>query len=231
MSWTCAYTSSDRLRRCELDHLIVFCAEGAPETAALRALGLVDDSGQTHQGQGTANRRIPFTNAFVELAWVHDAQEAQSALARPTQLWQRWSHRATGSPFGLVFRPGVDQTVESLPFPSWSYRPPYLPAPLAIEVAKDIRPEEPLIFFLPFARRRGSSLEVIEQPAGIATIGKVTLHGPQASPPSQAMELLRKTGHVVTVASSTSLAEVTFTGSRTTALDARPALPLVFQPQ
>jgi len=118
----------------QLDHVMLFCAAGAPEAEALRSHGFLEGSGQSHPGQGTRNRRFSFANAYLELVWVDDEALARSDLVRPTQLWERWHRRgADVCPFGLVFRPGSGPTAP--PFPAWSYHPPYLPPDLSIDVA------------------------------------------------------------------------------------------------
>lgn len=49
-----------------IDHLFVCCAPGAPEADTLVGLGFHEGSGNTHPGQGTANRRFFFRNAYLE---------------------------------------------------------------------------------------------------------------------------------------------------------------------
>ncbi len=152
----------------ELDHVFIFCKEGAPEAALLVERGLLEGSPNTHPGQGTANRRFFFANAYLELLWVSDQAEAQREDVLPTQLWERWSCRTEGAcPFGIVFRPRSDSTGET-PFSSWSYRPAYLPTGLSIEVGRELMITEPQLFFLPFARHREpTGREPTAHPAGI----------------------------------------------------------------
>jgi hypothetical protein len=127
----------------ELDHIFVCCAVGAPEASLLVERGLLEGSANTHFGQGTANRRFFFSNAFLELLWVSDPAEAQQENILPTQLWERWSRRTEGAcPFGIVFRRRTVSTAEA-PFPTWSYRPPYLPNGLSIEVGRGMALTEP----------------------------------------------------------------------------------------
>src|SRR5271163_2159594 len=89
----------------EVDHACIACASGAPEGDALLRAGFVEGSANTHPGQGTANRRFFFENFMLELIWVADPAEAQSAQTRRTRLWDRCSRRESAvSPFGIVFR-------------------------------------------------------------------------------------------------------------------------------
>jgi hypothetical protein len=103
--------------RIELDHLFVLTAPGAPEAEELVRFGLREGPPNQHPGQGTSNRRFSFANAMIELIWVSDEKEAQSARSRPTLLWERWSGReGNASPFGFCLRPDGSQTQEP-PFP------------------------------------------------------------------------------------------------------------------
>ena len=121
----------------ELDHIIFFCAPGAPEADALLGRGLHEGPGNSHPGQGTVNRRFFFRNLYLELLWVEGFDEAQTGEARRTQLWDRWINRANGCcPIGLVFRPGPGGS--DSPFPSWKYVPKYFPAGFSIDVALGI---------------------------------------------------------------------------------------------
>src|SRR6188768_212035 len=135
----------------EIDHIMVFCDAGAPEADALVTRGLHEGPRNSHPGQGTANRRFFFRNAYLELVWVENFVEAQSPEVRPTQLFERWQKRAGDAcPFGLVFRPGKSSPSRAIS--SWTYTPGYFPKGFSIEVARDIPANEPLLIYLPFAR-------------------------------------------------------------------------------
>jgi hypothetical protein len=216
----------------QLDHVIVFCAPGAPEAAALHAQGFLEGSGQSHPGQGTTNRRFSFTNCFLELLWVDDEVEARSDLTSPTQLWERWRGRAAGMcPFGLVFRP-AGEAAQTPPFATWSYHPSYLPPDVSIEVGRGVRPTEPLLFYLPFARsRRPPTSEPTNHPAEVSEIVGVQLSLPQATQLSQPLASLESAGLVSIATARDYLLELTFVGDRATPVDLRPQLPIIFRPQ
>ena len=100
----------------EIDHVYVCCSVGAPEAEAVRGLGLREGSPNSHPGQGTACRRFFFDNAYLELLWINDRQEAQSEAVRPTRLWERWCHRGeTACPFGIVLRATGDSVASERP--------------------------------------------------------------------------------------------------------------------
>jgi hypothetical protein len=139
-----------------LDHVFVCCAEGAPEAQLLLDIGFVEGAGNTHPGQGTANRRFFFAGGYLELLWVSDADEAQSAQTGRTRLWERWSGRHSGvAPFGVAVSPTGDEVPEP-PFPAWAYRPDYLPADRAIYFAEGTTLQEPELFYLAWPNPRAS---------------------------------------------------------------------------
>jgi hypothetical protein len=213
-----------------LDHVILFCAAGAPEAELLRARGFTEGSRNVHTGQGTANRRFFFESVFIELLWVNDAAEAQSEIVRPTGLWDRWQRLDGSCPLALVFRPN-GASAEEPPFPTWPYFPPYLPEGMAIEVGAGVRPAEPLLFYLPFVRSRvDPHPEPIVHEAAIRDITGVLLTIPDTSSMSVALQQIVAAGLMHVRSGAEYLLELQFVGDRTTALDLRPDLPLVFVP-
>lgn len=151
----------------EIDHIFIRARPGAPEARALAAVGLCEGSANRHPGQGTANRRFFFHNAFIELLWLADDAEAQSAPTAPTGLWRRLGGAAAElatepSPFGVCFRPGPDGE-RVAPFASWAYRPAYLPPGLAVDIA-DAPLAEPMWFFLAFGARPDAAPPERRQP-------------------------------------------------------------------
>jgi hypothetical protein len=215
----------------ELDHLFIWAAPGAPEAERLIAFGLVEGGRNVHPGQGTANRRFFFHNAMLELLWVCDAAEVQGEAIRRTQLWERWRGRTQGaSPFGICLRPARPD-LEGLPFPAWEYRPPYLPAPLAIHVGDGTALAEPWWFYLSFVRRGDAARgrpQPVQHPAGLREVTRLRVAGPWAERPSPVAEAVRRTGVVTFAAEPEHLLEVGFDheeqGRR---VDFRPVLPLI----
>jgi hypothetical protein len=206
----------------ELDHLFVWTEAGAPEAELLVQFGLTEGEPNTHPGQGTACRRFFFNNAYLELLWVADPAEAQNETTRPTQLWTR-SQRGPSSPFGVAFRPSAPGV--SVPFPSWEYRPPYLPAGLAIRVGKDVPLVEPWWFYLDFRRKP----QRVEHPAGFRAITRVRLTA-NTTEPSEVARAVLGAGVVSMVPGREPLAELWFDGGvNDLSKDFRPALPLVFR--
>jgi hypothetical protein len=220
----------------EIDHFFICTDVGAPEADRLIEFGLVEGSPNRHPGQGTANRRFFFHNAFLELLWVENAAEAQSDVVRRTGLWDRWSRRGgESSPFGIGFRsaPGA---AANLPFPSREYRPAYLPEPLAIHMADSSEVStEPLLFFLPFGRRPDSAdlarCQPRDHPAGVRIVTRLVLVGKQNQPKSAALRATEGACEGLRfVSGSEYRLEVGFDEEKhARSVDFRPTLPLILR--
>lgn len=214
-----------------LDHVFVLCSAGATaEAEALAARGIKEGPGNTHPGQGTACRRFFFANAYLELVWVSDPEEAQGEQARPTRLWERWSGReASACPFAIVGRPADPARAVEAPFPTWPYRPIYLPPELAIDIALDTPLAEPEWFWLGFARasprERGSP---VDHALPLGDVRQVRIAGP-VRPTSAAARTVEATGLVSFSRAAHWLMELVFEGPGTGAADLRPSLPLLLR--
>lgn len=216
----------------EIDHVVIFTSPAAPESARLLGLGLTEATPNTHPGQGTSCRRFTFGNAYLELLWVHNAEEARSQLTRPTRLWDRWSGRGgNGCSIGFCFRPAQPQ-IADVPFTAWEYRPSYLPNPHCIHIASNVDVlTEPMLCYLAFAQQRrlsanqGSSLE---HAAGPCRLTRVEFVSPQADNISPALRGLVEAGLIWLRHGTRCLVELGFNGeSQGKKEDCRPELPLV----
>jgi hypothetical protein len=219
----------------ELDHLFVWSSPGGAEADQLVAFGLSEGTPNRHPGQGTANRRFFFCNAFLELLWVEDAAEAQAEPAARLMLCDRWSRHGRGaSSFGICMRPRRGSGAGP-PFATWPYRPAYLPAPLSIEMGANCeRCEEPLLFLLSFGRRPDSDEAPRRQPlahaAGLRSITRLRIAGPPRPRSSAELRAVELACPWLSIAAGgEDLAEVGFDGEIAGhSRDFRPALPLVF---
>lgn len=215
-----------------LDHVFVLCSVGGPEAAGLARLGYYEGSPNTHPGQGTANRRFFFRNAYLELLWVCDEDEAQSEPARRTRLFERWSQRSAGAcPFGIVLRPAAATPQAEAPFPTWAYRPAYLEPPNDLDVALDVPLAEPALFYVAFARPRGSAAgEPAAHGIPVGDVTAVTIDGPAASPRSAAAEAITALGLVTYRPAKSWVLHLVFDGGKSGQLeDMRPELPLTLR--
>ena len=101
---------------------------------------------------GHSQPPVLFRQCLLELLWVHDSVEAQSEATAPTHLWNRLAGRdGETCPFGLCFR-SIGNDSRAL-FPTWDYRPGYLPHSLSIGIGgnADVL-EEPFLCYLTFGR-------------------------------------------------------------------------------
>lgn len=216
----------------ELDHLFVLTAAGAPEAQRLLQCGLSEGTPNRHPGQGTANRRFFFHNAFLELLWVENAAEAQSEPARRLCLWERWTRRAQGaSLFGICVRP-VNAGAFTMPFPTWEYRPAYLPEPLVLLVATNShRWTEPLLLGFPLVRPVSAPRQPSEHAAGLRAITRVRIHTPASEPASEELQsFIAGCPWLSLVTDAADLVEIAFDEERRgQAADLRPELPMVLR--
>jgi hypothetical protein len=215
----------------EVDHAFIGCtASGAPQGDALLRLGFAEGSGNTHAGQGTANRRFFFDNFMLELLWVADPAEVQSERTRRTRLWERCEGKDSQvSPFGIIFR-ATGTPPAPPPFATWSYTPVYLPPGLAMQVAAGTTLYEPELFYLPFLRR--GSAQRSEPTAHALPIRRIRglsvgLRGQDAL--SAASRCAEKHGLVSYFDAPQPLLEILFEGPAGMRIDLRPELPLVFR--
>ena len=218
----------------ELDHLFIATRPDAPGLEDVLAIGVLEGTRNVHPGQGTANRRIFFHNVMLEFLWITDPAEVRSAPIAPTHLAERCDPaRNDGCPFGICIRPtGADPA--ALPFDTWAYRPPYLPAALSIPVATNAGMlHEPFIFAIAFGGRPDAApperRQPIDHPAGLREVTKVTLSLPPFGAFSPALRYLVDSGIVdIQPAAKAAIAlEFDHVAARKSASFA-PRLPLTF---
>ena len=213
-----------------LDHVFVCCAEGAPEAELLLDIGLVEGSGNTHPGQGTANRRFFFASGYLELLWVADREQAQSEYTARTRLWERWSGRHAGiSPFGIVLSPTGDE-VPAPPFPTWPYRPEYLPGDREIYFAEGTTLQEPELVYLPWPNPRQSVTgQPVDHRIPLFDLISVSAGLPDSIVHSTASEAARRAGYVSHYPSETPELRLVFRAGKALSHDLRPALGLLLE--
>jgi Glyoxalase-like domain len=177
----------------ELDHIFIGVQSNAPEAQALLDFGLAEGRRRAHPGQGTTNICFFFQNAFLELLWLVDEDEARSPLIAPTGLWERCRWQSTAAcPFGIAVR-----TTHPLPFNTWDYRPPYLPPDLSIPIAANSAIlQEPLLFRspsnLPPSALPPEQRPPLDHPCGVQVITsvKMTLPTAKLSPEMKVLQSL-----------------------------------------
>lgn len=214
-----------------LDHVILLCSPEAPEADELVRAGLTEGSRNTHPGQGTANRRFFFSNAYLEFLWLRDRAELESGPARRLGLLERWSGTHSNScPFGFVLRPATSEVLEP-PFRSWAYRPAYLPPEFAIHVAGDIPLTEPMV--LQFGFFRGSNTltaEPTQHQLATERITGISIATPAYGTLSESARIIERAGICSFEPAASSLMTITFDNAAQGACaDFRPTYPLVLR--
>jgi len=209
-----------------LHHVFIHTSVGAPEAKDLLNAGLVEGSPNTHPGQGTANRRFFFESGFLELLWVHDEREAQSALTAPTKLWDRWAGRdGAANPFGLCFS-SLEGADSILPFPSWAYRPDYLSNERCMLFADELPLSEPEIFVLSWPQGQSSpKTQPTKHPLGLCEMRSVSVGLPDPTSISSCLRAIRDAGLVEVHHSATPELVIEFTSQKEVQLGV-PALGL-----
>lgn len=212
----------------ELDHVFVLVDRGGDAAAAaLGNAGLIEGTPNTHPGQGTACRRFFVGGRYIELLWIEDENEARGPLASPTRLWDRWNARASGAcPFGLVFRSRADPPAPP-PFPSFEYRPPYLPAGLVLHVATSAdRVDEPLLIYLPVNRNPAAAATA--RPASPGAMTSLELAGPWSKHRTEPLRNVSSLPGLTVRPASTFGLVVGFDGQAAKRrADLRPAVPVI----
>jgi hypothetical protein len=218
----------------EIDHIFICVPPAANEAELLIDFGFKEGSGNIHPGQGTANRRFFFDNIMLELLFLTDAEEAQSELTRPTMLYQRLTSECNEvSPFGLCFRPAIDDRGNAASFPCWAYRPTYLPPELHIDVA-DAPVDEPMWFFLSFASRPDKSLRCQKEPRnhtnGISELWSIEITSPKAGDLSTTAEIVAVTPNIKFLSGENHLLSLCFNDLQAGLVkDFQPDLPLIIK--
>jgi hypothetical protein len=206
----------------QIDHIFIRVQPGGPEADVLREFGMSEGSGNVHPGQGTANRRFFFANAFLELLWIANEEEIRSEQTRPTMLYERLSDDAA-SPFGICFRPNAA-------FPTWDYKPAYLPAGMTIGIASEAPMSEPMWFYTSAGKApelfEGDRSQPLQHAAGLHRITGLRCTLPSTASLSPAA---RASGIHFT-AGEQHLLEISFDNqARGLTKDFRPVLPLLLQ--
>lgn len=159
-----------------IDHIFIFTDDNGKVADQLVEFGLSEGSSRVHMGQGTTNRKFYFDNFFLEILWVHNADEIKSALVEPTGLWQRANFKENNfSPFGLC----LVNTDETNPLfeNAYKYQPEYFPQGLSIDILKnETQPHLPWTFRLPFKGQKKNESEPTEHQNGIQFLTKTTFH-------------------------------------------------------
>ncbi|MBL1419847.1 MAG: VOC family protein [Alphaproteobacteria bacterium] len=138
----------------KIDHLLICVDAPEKKVKILTDFGLIEGEPNSHFGQGTSNRRFYFDNIYLELLYIDDLKAAQSALTKPTKIYQRFLPKTSKiSPFAVCFYADDpkknNKKFDINKFDNWAYKPKYLPSPLKIDIL-EAPISEPMYFFLDF---------------------------------------------------------------------------------
>ncbi len=208
----------------ELHHFFILVKPGAKVAELLSSIGMREGTRNKHEGQGTSNRRFNFSNATLELLWVHDNEEALNGPGRDMLLAER-ANTETASPFGVIFS-RKDNTSIEMPFEGWKYEPIYFQSPWALHIginSKNII--EPLCVYMPFIEpgvSRGS-----DENTSIGSISKVKIFTP-AEPMSNVLDVVNAADRLSIEYGDKHLMEVIFDDNKAgLSKDFRPDIPLI----
>src|SRR5882724_4833945 len=189
----------------EFDHVWIVVTRDAPERAALEHAGLkISPDVNRHDGQGTASISTEFFNAYIELMWpdptVSVAQGAERAVEK---FKNRMNWRTSGwCPIGIALHRIAPAT--TLPFPTWSIAPDWMPKGTAIEIltARDDTKspsffiEPPVLAVKEEANRKLAENDpkrpVFQHPIGVERITDLRLVRPKGYQPVAAFTYLEK---------------------------------------
>lgn len=137
-----------------IDHIFIFADDKGKVADDLVDFGLTEGSNRIHVGQGTTNRKFYFDNFFLEILWVHNANEITSDKTKPMGLWQRAEYKTNHfSPFGLCIVNSDD--TETIFKNAFKYQPDYFPQGMEIDIIKnEDQSDLPWTFRLPFKEQK-----------------------------------------------------------------------------
>jgi hypothetical protein len=225
----------------EFDHVWIVVGRDAPERAALERAGLkISPSINRNDGQGTASVSAEFLNAYIELMWPDPTVSVAQGAERGVEKFKnRMNWRTSGwCPIGIALHrigPGT-----TLPFPTWSIAPDWMPAGTAIEIltARDDTKspsffiEPPVLAVKEEANRKIGENDpkraVFQHPIGVERITAIQIIKPKAYQPVAAFTYLEEAGIFKSSEGTHWAIEITFdSGRKSQTKDLRPGLPLL----
>ena len=223
----------------EFDHVWIVVTRDAPERAALERAGLkISPNVNRNDGQGTASVSAEFLNAYIELMWPDPTVSVAQGAERGVEKFKnRMNWRTSGwCPIGIALHRSGPST--TLPFPTWSIAPDWMPKGTAIEIltARDDT-KSPSFFIEPpvLAVKEEANRKLAENdpkrskfkhPIGVERVTAIQIIRPKEYQPVAAFTYLENAG-IFKVSEGTKWAiEITFdAGRKSQTKDLRPDLP------
>jgi hypothetical protein len=234
-------TTSPSASRAELkfDHVWIVVTRDAPERAALEKAGLkISPEVNRHDGQGTASITADFQNSYIELMWPDPTVSVAPGAERGVEKFRnRMNWRTSGwCPIGIgLHRVG---TATTLPFPTWTIAPDWMPKGTAIEIltARDDT-KSPSFFIEPdvLAVKEKGKIDkndpkagALQHEIGVQRITEIRLVRPKGYQPVAAFAYLENARIFQSSKGNEWAVEITFDdGRKSQTKDLRPDLPLV----
>lgn len=214
----------------KIDHIFI-CSDAPDDDAQIFTdFGFTEGPPNTHPGQGTANRRFFFDNMYLEFLYIADDKLAQSALTKPSKLYERFTDKGDNiSPFGFGLYPS-NNLMKIKDYNSWEYRPKFLPPPLKMNVYGDSL-AEPMYYYMEFVSENSKiGQKKFNHANGFHYISAVKIFTPQAELDSDFKRDLSHYDILKFEDSQTHILEVTFDGGKSNKThDFRPRLPIIFR--
>lgn len=206
----------------ELDHIFILVKPNASVADLVADIGMKEGTSNSHDGQGTANRRFYFENGMLEFLYVRDESEAESGPGKDLKFVER-SKNPQASPFGLVLHAGNDSH-RFEPFEGWKYQPKYFKNGMTFHIgANSENILEPLCIYVPFFN--ASFAKNHTKAAPFKTITNVTITSPSISTPLIVAESVR---NLTFKRGDEHLLEISFDNTMAgKSKDFRPNIPLV----
>jgi len=212
----------------ELHHFFILVEPGGEVADLLSAIGMIEGSGNKHEGQGTSNRRFFFSNGTLELLWVHDEIEAKNGPGKNMLLAER-AKSGSSSPFGVIFT-RKNNIEQKIPFDGWKYEPVYFDPPWAFHVGDNSKNiNEPLCVYMPFIDPEAPMpiAQGTNENTLFTTISNVTLYIP-SGPFSDVITKVSSADRLSIKKANEHLMEVTFNENKSGQIhDLRPDIPLI----
>jgi hypothetical protein len=232
----------------ELDHVWIVVTRDAPERGALERAGFkISPNINRNDGQGTASVSAEFLNAYIELMWPDPTVSVAQGAERGVEKFKnRMNWRTSGwCPIGIALhRTGPGAT---LPFPTWSIAPDWMPKGNAIEIltARDDTKspsffiEPPVLAVKEEANRKlaendpnsaSPASDRFKHPIGVERVTAIQIIRPKEYQAVAAFTYLEQAGVFKSTEGKEWAVELTFDDSRKSQTkDLRPDLPQVIR--
>ena len=227
----------------EFDHVWIVVGRDAPERAALEHAGLkFSPNVNRHDGQGTASITAEFLNTYIELLWPDPTVPVSPGAERGVEKFKnRMNWRTSGwCPIGIgLHRVGPNTT---LPFPTWSIPPDWMPPGTAIEIltprddtkSPSFFIEPPVLAVKEEANRNIADNDPksasFQHPIGVKRVTEIRIVKPKAYQPIAAFTYLEKASIFKATEGKKWAIEITFDGGRKAQTkDLQPDLPLIIR--